>query len=113
MHVSPSWNADDLAQLLRLRALGLSWKDIAREMGRSVNSVSSKWHKLGDEPAPRMPQERYRSYANLKPATNPDQTDSSTPRFSKCELHLSLIEAANGGRGFPFVVLSPARRMAA
>lgn len=41
-----SWTDIEQERLLKLRALGMAWKDIANEMGMTIWQVSSMWRHI-------------------------------------------------------------------
>lgn len=111
------WSDEEVAYLERARRVlpPVPFAEIAQELGRSTNSVWSKWKDVRDgakDEAPRIYEAAHR-YREILPALNPNTPDSSTPKFAEDEKHLTLIAKANNGKGFPYLNIPPAYRVAA
>lgn len=110
------WSDDEIAYLCMVRRARppMTFAEAAAELGRSVNSVWSKWKDLRDGSSGGGPRPTsYRQYRQIQPALNPNTPDSSTPKYAHDERHLTLIAKANNGKGFPFLNIPPAYRVAA
>lgn len=104
---TPSWPPEETAFALEMWELGVSYSVIGQMLDRRRQAV--------------------RGYIERRDPTNPRSLKDAERRArmaaelrgevwgapSGCELHLSLIAKANGGRGFAFYNLPPAYRIAA
>lgn len=112
-----AWNDERDAKLLKLRRMGVTFRNIGIALDVSASSASGRWHALNGTyralGGPSLVHEPKRIIREVKPSKTPFATDISTPKFANHELHLALIGAANNGRGFPVLNLPPAYRVAA
>lgn len=115
------WTPEEDRILLARRKARVHLDEIAAELDRSIPSCGGRYHRLlemaGHEPKRRpgsAPRESaYHQFRELPPAINPNTPDSSTPKYAEDERHLALIAQANGGKGFPYLNIPPAYRVAA
>lgn len=99
--VRNGWNVARTKALLALLELGASLDEIAEAVGKSPKSVEAKVASMRGAHIDRA--RSARQAAEQRPA----------PRRNDDDKHLALIAQANGGRGFPYLNIPPAYRVAA
>ena len=106
--MAAAWTEENVAELVRLRDFeGLTFTVLGARFGVSRSAAIGKYHRASgsvfrsqEEPRPdtRKLNQSPRYYLNLKPAKNPNSTDTSTPRFAH---HAEHVAAVLGAGGYP------------
>jgi hypothetical protein len=101
------WTRQEDDRLLALAESRLRWDQIGERLGRTGRACKSRYK---DVCARRGVQ---RAYRDDIPRAGVDLVPRPERRPSCCPLHLRLVHQASGGRGFPFLIVPAAYRVAA